>query len=412
MPNDENTEMTQDEKPVKISDVFVRARLTEAIKQAVNELIKQYQTFFEELVADSAVLYDFLKSNDMTLEEFENIDFFDFMEKFDSYAEKHSDIATIEENTKSTIETFEELTSIQNDCIVGYIENSQKKFSGKLKVPINKLANVLDKIDIDGEEHQIAEEKRGSEKQLNTYVTFDFDEAAKIANLGNNKFSEFDKQVLEAVISLMCDGNKYITIQMIYRVLAHDQSETPTKKWSADIAASMKKFDSVKATINLDELISEYPELKEIKHLCLCTRLLKYDTMFAECRNGHKVLTYVMADEMPIIFRIAKAQNNRIATIDVNKLSFEETELSKSKDFMTLNNYLIKRIAIMRNSNVSRNILFTTIYDTMHKETEKEKRTTKKNTKIILDLLKKRNYISDFTVEKERAKEVKVKIML
>lgn len=421
MKNENNEEITQEEFEKKakeigkdISDYFVH--VITHIKYDENNVpyadteLKEYMKKGQEKAKERAKYFE-NKEFSKIIEDFVYQQLNDVTEYAFNHAEELRKNNEPKEQNESSVNIIAEPS--ENICGFEYIDNVVKPYSGKYKYLVNKISNSLSKIPIDGKKYPIAEEKLNTQSEITTYVTFDFDEAAKITDLKEFSltFSEWDKQVQEAVISLMCDNNKVITAQSIYRVLAHDQSETPTKKWLKDINESMRKFNSVKVTADFSETKSYYPKLNEIEKLCFGTRLMQYNTVFVKCKNGHEILAYEMLDE-PILYKIAKAEKEKIATINVNELSFQETELSKTTDFMTLNNYLLKRIDVMKKSKLSKAIKFQTIYDVLGKTTDKAQRTTRDNTKKILDLLKQRNYISDFEFEKERAKVVRIKISL
>lgn len=259
-----------------------------------------------------------------------------------------------------------------------FIETVAKPAS-KYIYPNDKLSNKLQEITIDGETTQLIDAK-----DANMYVTLDFDDAAELTDLDkkNISISEFDKQIQEAVISLMCAGNKCMSEHMIYKTLTQSNGKT-SDKWRQRIQASMRKFGSVYITVDFSELIRYYPEYENLSNYLKRTKLLNFNEIYMKTKNGNKVLVYELLDN-PIMYTIANVKN-QIGSIPIKAL--ESDKLKNTPENTVLKNYLLKRIDQMKKGKLSNDILFETIYKKTGSQTKKEQRTIRENTdKMLLEL--------------------------
>lgn len=275
--------------------------------------------------------------------------------------------------------------------------------------PNDKTTQRLSDLTIDGTQYPLSEEKKGSSKQVTSYISFDFDEAAKETDLAEFTltFSEFDKQIQEAVVSLMKAGNRIITPFMIYKTLTGNTSKQISEKWENDIKKSMRKFNSVFVTADLTETVKLYPALANVAKHVKGTRLMKFDMDYIETKNGSKTLSYHM-DALPILYAIADAKK-QVGMLDIKLLANSKT--TNTIDNTELKIYLLKRINGMKHGQTN-SILFETIYKTMDRTTAQNRRTTRANAEKLLLQFKADKIIKDFEIENKGRQPAKIKIIL
>lgn len=283
-----------------------------------------------------------------------------------------------------------------------YLENISKPANNYI-YPNDKLSNSFQKIDVDGETVQLTDAKDAS-----MYVTLDFDEAAELTDLDkkNIRFSEFDQQIQEAVISLMLAGNRHISEHMIYNVLTRSKGKTP-EKWRQIIQTSMRKFNSVYITVDYSELTRYYPEYENVKQYATRTKLMNYNETYIQAKNGSDVFVYELLD-MPVMYTIANVKK-QVGSIPINAL--ENKKLKNTPENTVLKNYLLKRIDQMKKANLSNDILFDTIYKKTNRQTIKEKRIIRDNADKMLLQFEADGIIKGYEIIKSGNTLVKIKIV-
>lgn len=256
----------------------------------------------------------------------------------------------------------------------------------------------------------IVDEKGETNSGVNSILYFNVDSAAEETDMNerNITLSEFDKQILNAVISLMRAGNKIITPQSIYQVLSHNcNAKVLTDNWKTKIDKSMTKLNSIQITANFNNALSFYPNLKEFD-ISTQTRLLQFEKIIVKHRNGYTGIAYKMLSE-PVLYTIAEIKN-QIGTISLKGLTNQKTV--KSVDVSILYNWLLVRIDGMKHEKnpLSKTIKLESMYSCLNKKTPKEQRTTRENAELLLIQFKADKLIKDFNFISEKNKITKLNI--
>lgn len=256
----------------------------------------------------------------------------------------------------------------------------------------------------------IVDEKGETNSDVNSILYFNVDSAAEETDMNerNITLSEFDKQILNAVISLMRAGNKIITPQSIYQVLSHNcNAKVLTDNWKTKIDKSMTKLNSIQITANFNNALSFYPNLKEFD-ISTQTRLLQFEKIIVKHRNGYTGIAYKMLSE-PVLYTIAEIKN-QIGTISLKGLTNQKTV--KSVDVSILYNWLLVRIDGMKHEKnpLSKTIKLESMYSCLNKKTPKEQRTTRENAELLLIQFKADKLIKDFNFISEKNKITKLNI--
>lgn len=277
------------------------------------------------------------------------------------------------------------------------LENISKKPENYI-FPNDKISNCLTEWNIDGIQNPIRELSIDAKKKAVSYITFDFDEAAKATDLSEFtlNFNEFDKQVQDAVVSLMKAGNIIITAQQIYRTLTGNSGARMTENWATNIQLSMNKFNSVRVTADLSETAKIYPKL-DIRKIIDQEHLMDFKKVTIETKNGTVITGYQMYS-YPILYTIADLKG-LVGCFDMKLL--ENGKTTNSIDNTELKIYLLKRINAMKHATAKmrNSILFETLYNALSRTTQKEKRTTRENTDKLLMQFVADNVIAGFKIE-------------
>ena len=136
--------------------------------------------------------------------------------------------AKTEEDNSTPEEVVKELVSVKTavlrEILIDLNKISQKAFSPEVNLAL-----------YDDEPMKIAMERRNTGKQINTFVSMNFDFSKMteegLSILGTEKLTPFDKIVLDAVNSLYIEGhNEYISTQMVFHVITGDSERRITLK--------------------------------------------------------------------------------------------------------------------------------------------------------------------------------------
>ena len=290
------------------------------------------------------------------------------------------------------------------------IENNKNSNIEKLEIgtlPTN-TTTLLDKITyklsagaIPYKEIQpLKMEKRGSKKEITTYVSLDIDD---IENILPDNINGEDISTLEAIISLLISnidtGINTFTLNEVYRVERKNLELNPNKRTQEKLKNRILKLMKTLITIDSsEEKQAYYPDLfyKETSNL-LNAHFLDVEV------KGNKTMAIKILD-MPLIYRYSKAKKQ------LTNIPFELTDnhLIKTDSVLVLEKYLCRRISQMRNSNkINKNILFSTIYKNMNLK-QKSKSAIRNaeakiriNTEEILKGLVLKKFIKDYDIKSE-----------
>lgn len=263
----------------------------------------------------------------------------------------------------------------------------------KILIDLNKISQRAFDTDVNlslyqDEPIKIAMERKGTNKEINTFVSINFDfgkmteEGLRI--IGTEKLTQFDKIVLDAVNSLYTEGhNEYITTQMVFHVITGDIDRRITPNYAKEINNSLIKLLFTHIVIKADEEAIMYPELKDFQY---------HDTivlgkMVKAKLNGTEVgCIHVRA--IPPLYLYA-SKKNQISRVDLNliKLPFAR-ETKETPEDMALLYYLLRRILALKS--ISNHIKYETIYHELgHSNATKQKKLKiRKRAKEILDAWK------------------------
>ncbi len=274
------------------------------------------------------------------------------------------------------------------------LEIPKTKFPNEFITPKDKISNMLFNGQLSEELKALKMERSGSRKELTAKVSISFDELKEV-QLSNKYITPYDREVHDAVVSLYIDGrNEYITPLMIYRTMTGNPNGKLTDKILNDISEAIERCSRTRVYIDATgEVEGKGYDIQQpiYKENLLYTRSIK------GLHNG-EMGEWIQIIQPPILYKYANSKN-QVARMDIKLLN---TPVNKNEETIILQGYLQRRVLAMKGSNLSRNILYETIYKQLDIEAASPGALRKKQSKIrdtiknILDFWEKEGFIKGF----------------
>lgn len=316
-----------------------------------------------------------------------------------STVKKQEDPAIKQDSTETTETTgtedlfSEEIQMIQEESHEGLMPVSATVPKEMVKTK-DRVSNMLVDNFLNEGEKVLQMEVRQSAKPITTKVTFSYEGVDIFAK---QEFTSFDREVHDAVVSLMLAGNKVIAPSMVYRTMAgKTKSEYVTHEKIEEISRSIDKCMFSKIVIDASEEAKVYENFESAQ---FSGNLISAEKMQVII-NGQKVEAYKLLNP-PILYRYATSKK-QIAKIPMVLL---DTPLNKTTEVIILQGYLLRRIEAMRSPRVSNIILYETIYKALGAEnaSRQKKSNIRENVRVILQYWIEQNYIQSY-VENNKGK--------
>lgn len=274
-------------------------------------------------------------------------------------------------------EIVSDKTTSLKSILIDLNKISQKAFSSDVNITLYRDEPI-----------KIAMERKGTSKEINTFVFMNFDfgkvteEGLRI--IGTEKLTPFDKIILDAINSLYIEGhNQYITTQMIFHVITGDPDRRITPNYAQEINNSITKLLFTRIIIKAHEEAIMYPELKDFEY---------HDTIVPgkivkAILNGTEVACVKIRDIPPLYLYASKKKQISKVDIDLIRLPFAKGT-KESKEDVSLLHYLLRRIIALKS--ISNYIKYDTLYDELgySNATVKKKFSIRKKVREILDTWK------------------------
>lgn len=237
-----------------------------------------------------------------------------------------------------------------------------------------------------------------------TYVTINYDglENLKIFN-ANNSIEGFDRDVFNALCSLIEVGNEYLTEDMIYRAMrGYKVTGQISDAQRADIINSIRKLSVLRVAINTTAANDLYPDLAE---LSAESAMLDIDIVTCKYRDT-TVENMIRVKEAPLMLRYAKALNQ----LDRRPIEYLSCPISGTKENIELQGFLYRRIILassqkhlpnLRTIPVDRILEAIGVSKDTHKQFRVKKSRVLATVVKILDYWKDTKFITDYTTETE-----------
>lgn len=288
----------------------------------------------------------------------------------------------------NNIQKIDSKNSIKQNNQTNLLEIKPCQTTSDIIYPLDKVNSVLWKGFPIGKSTALkAESDRDNEKgkRANIYVLLDFEEFDNVKI--SRSLTIFDKNILDAISSLKLDGHNIITSTQIYKRMGN--TSRPNLKDKEKILNSIKTMLRAIVTIDNTEETDLYPKYDKVKatfHLLPCEICEGYF-------KGKLIEEAIKIVEFPKIIAFAQ-QRKQVTLIPQSVL---ESPISKTDDNLLLTDYLITRIARMKNSKcITRTILLDTIYQKCTIDTKMKKSRFPKKIITILNHYKSIGWIKDY----------------
>ena len=248
------------------------------------------------------------------------------------------------------------------------IEHLTSVLPEKYVVPNNKLANTMTRGIIDIGRITLEESRRGAKKLVETTCILTY-EGDNVHLSGRQPFTEYDRNVYNAVSSLYVYGDQshVVTPAMVYRAMTGlTDSEKPTAGQLAAVTRSLDKMRFIRARIDCTEELKMRRitlNSKQINGGEIDTYLLTADAIKVQA-GGQTVRAYHII-KTPILYEYAAAVKQVLtlpaSVLDVKEISEVTVDgakkltigarLPNTKSRILIKGYLIRRIEGMKGKN-------------------------------------------------------------
>ena len=366
----EHPDITQDKYFDKLTDEEIEILIS--FHEEGNAL-KDVVSFIKAFGADiNAVKNSNFEFQDQTLKQLKDNQ--KFQEALKKYREKYSnsidsEIPEIIENLKSILpETF-------------YITN-------------NKLSNEMIKNFVQKGDITLGVINPNRKGEIVTYNSLTY-EGKDIEITGKDEFTAYDRAIHNAVCSLYAAGNEVVTPSMVYRAVngMSDQEKVSTHSMEA-VRNSLDKSRFMRLKVDFSE---------EAKARNMNVDKVKIDSNLLEARavtveaGGYRIDGYKI-HATPVLYQYSQ-RTKQIISVPSSLLDTKEATRS-TEEVISIKEYLIRRIEIMKNDNTMSNKI---VYDTIFEEVGivikqyTERNRYRKYIKDILSLWsEKHKYIESF----------------
>lgn len=230
----------------------------------------------------------------------------------------------------------------------------------------------------------------------------------------------FHREVLFHAMSLYEQGFEYFTISMAFDSLTGGEEKRHVyKEQYAEIKAAINKLGFTRIEIDLTDLLKAFPKYAanskrkrkdnpdDRARIVGCLLPMKYvETEI----NGQKALIVKVLDESPLM-TYAKLKN-QILTYDATPLAISGQH--NTPQVITIKNYLLRRIELIKQRNLNSSILFETLYKNcgLADAAKNIKQNARREIADILNSFKANGVIQNFEFERQGTAYRSIKIML
>lgn len=241
------------------------------------------------------------------------------------------------------------------------IEHLTSVLPEKYVVPNNKLANTMTKGIIDIGKITLEESRRDAKKLVETTCILTY-EGDNVHLSGRQPFTEYDRNVYNAVSSLYVYGDQshVVTPAMVYRAMTGlTDSEKPTAGQLAAVTRSLDKMRFIRARIDCTEELKMRRitlNSKQINGGEIDTYLLTADAI--KVQAGRQTVRAYRIIKTPILYEYAAAVK-QVLTLPASVLDVKElnpggsigARLPNTESRILIKGYLIRRIEGMKGKN-------------------------------------------------------------
>jgi hypothetical protein len=237
---------------------------------------------------------------------------------------------------------------------------------------------------------------------IQTAVTIDCPEHMKID--GNFRLNNYDKSIINGVVSILESGNSSFTVPMLYHAMTGKENPTVDDGLMEEIKAKLDTMRRLSISIDLTEEIRakmiSREDIHEIDSFVIEGYLLPLNKYIGVV-NGKRSEMYQIISTPPL-HSYARLKN-QITSVSIDLL---KAPINNNATTIPLKTYLLGRIEAMKNQNnaVMRDkILFESIYSELgdSESNKKRKKRIREYTETILSYFVQKHYISRYEVIRE-----------
>ena len=255
-------------------------------------------------------------------------------------------------------------------------------------------------------------------KHIDTLLSIDFNDMKKngVSIPRENFITPYDKEIHNAIVTLVAIGNEFINPSMIFQLLSGNTGKRTkiSNETRENIMQSIRKM--MMTLIRIDATAEVQSNMLTDKKGIYEGPLIPAERIEVIELNGQRVTDCIHLFRTPPLYEYAR-DKNQIGSIEISML---DTPLSNTSENIELKGYLLRRIASLKNSknNMSDTIRYDTIFEYLRinaptKEALKKKhQEIKKKVKQLLDFWIEKGLISSYKEEKEGKSIAKITITI
>ena len=271
--------------------------------------------------------------------------------------------------------------------------------------PNNKLANTITKSLVEESEIDLIISDRKAKKEVTTKVMLNYDNK-NVQFESPLKFTAYDREVYDGVITLYEAGNNIITPVIVYRAMnGLTDTEYVSEKAVEEVKKSLDKSSRIRTIIDYTDEAKMYN--KNIEKTVYEGYLLATDKLIVKV-SGIEQEAYKLL-RSPILYEYAQI-SGQIISVPINLLNTKDT-VNSTDDVIVIRGYLLRQIEWMKSekSNRSKNVTYQGIYDELgiskmdleEKAYENKTKKIRNHVKSILNSWQAQNYIKSFEEYKD-----------
>ncbi len=261
----------------------------------------------------------------------------------------------------------------------------------EIEYPLDKVNSKLWGL-IPNHEAALKAESDNSKEQANIYLMLEFDDIKGLSI--SRPLTFYDKKVFLAVCNLKEQGNDIVTTTQIYRAMGNKSKPNATDR--EKMLKSLEVMSMARVSLDNTEEAQLYPKYDKVK-----MRFNLLNTIILEgYKNRHIIEDAIKIEQSPLF--IFSKNRKQITKAPIELL---ESPISQTEANLQLEDYLLRRIAQMKNkTELSRTIILETIYNNCNITTSKQKMRLPEKITRILDHYKKIQWIKNYTIDDKSIK--------
>ena len=271
--------------------------------------------------------------------------------------------------------------------------------------PNNKLANEMTRDFVNCGEIALRVSKIGARNEITTRALLSY-ASENVSLSGRAKYTPYDREVHDGVVTLCVAGNEIVTPEMVYRAMnGMTETEFVSPQSIGAVTRSLDKHDQTVIEIDFTQEAQAYN--KDYSNANYKGRLLSFERISVTA-GGHTKIGYRLL-RRPILYEYAQV-SGQIINVPIALLQTKGAVRS-TDEIIVIRGYLLRQIEGMksRSFNRSSKITFEGIYteldistDNLNEMAYKNKtRTIRQHVDAILTEWVKQGYIKEHNTYKE-----------